>query len=102
MFINVISAMVVSIGMFISSGRTEEGASASIQEPDDSFFRYKPIYGLSWNRGLFYVISTIFMSALLSIISLNYTDTISILICMCAGLLFGLFLLNKVFTVLQP
>lgn len=60
------------------------------------------MYGLTWNRGLFYVVSTIFLSALISIISLNYTDAISILICMCAGLLFGLFLLNKVFVVLQP
>lgn len=32
MFINVISAMVVSIGMFVSSGRTEEAVTASIQE----------------------------------------------------------------------
>jgi hypothetical protein len=30
MFINVISAMVVSIGMFVSSGRTEESGSTSI------------------------------------------------------------------------
>jgi hypothetical protein len=32
MFINVISAMVVSIGMFVSSGRNEEIPNASIQE----------------------------------------------------------------------
>ena len=32
MFINVISGMVVSIGMFVSSGRNEEIPNASIQE----------------------------------------------------------------------
>ena len=72
-----------------------------ISQDDDSFFRLKPIYGLSQNRGFLYVLITIILCGLISVLSLNYTDGTSILISMCAGFLFGLFLLNKVFTILR-
>ena len=42
--------------------------------------------------------------ALISIISLDlsYTDIVTILTCLCGGIFFGIFLLNKVFSLIQP
>lgn len=36
-----------------------------------------------------------------SVLTLNYADTVTILVCMAAALLFGFFLLNKTFSLLH-
>lgn len=38
---------------------------------------------------------------MISVLTLNYTDIVTILVCLIGGLLFGFFLLNKVFTIIN-
>lgn len=38
---------------------------------------------------------------LISILTLNYTDMVTILVCMVGGLLFGFFLLNKAYAIIE-
>ena len=56
---------------------------------------------LTWAKGLIFIIGMIGVMFLLSVLTLNYTDMITILICMSGGFLFGVFLLHKAFTLLQ-
>lgn len=56
---------------------------------------------LTWTRGL---ISLLLMASLMFVITymtLNYTDIITIIICIVGGLLFGCFLLSKTFALLH-
>ena len=56
---------------------------------------------LSWFKGIVFLVGMIVFDFLVSVLTLNYTDIITIAICMSGGLLFGFFLLNKAFTLLQ-
>lgn len=56
---------------------------------------------LTWLRGLMFLLGMIIFMFSLSVSLLNYTDIVTILVCMIGGLLFGLFLLAKAFSLLQ-
>jgi len=56
---------------------------------------------LNWLRG---IISLVMMASIMFVISyttLNYTDLVTIMLCTIGGLLFGVYLLNKTFSLLQ-
>lgn len=55
---------------------------------------------LSWLRGLIALLMMIVVMFLLSVMTLNYTDIVTICVCMIGGLLFGVFLLHKAFQLL--
>jgi len=55
---------------------------------------------ITWVRG---IVSCMVMSSImfvLAILTLNFTDIITIVICMVGGLLFGIFLLHKAFSLI--
>lgn len=56
---------------------------------------------LNWLRG---ILSLLLMTGIIftvSILTLNYTDLITILLCMTGGLMFGVFILSKAFSLLS-
>ena len=55
---------------------------------------------LSWLHGIVALILMIVVVFLLSVMTLNYTDIITICVCLTGGLLFGIFLLHKSFQLL--
>ena len=55
---------------------------------------------LTWTRGLLSLMLMIIGMFLISVLTLNYTDIVTILVCLIGGLLFGVFLLNKAFSLL--
>lgn len=56
---------------------------------------------LTWLRGLMALIAMIMLMFFVSVMTLNYTDMITIFVCMSGGLLFGVFLLHKSFQLLS-
>ena len=57
---------------------------------------------LSYKRGLWIIIITAILVSSVSIITLNYTDGITIAICITGGLFFGIFLLSKAILLIDP
>ncbi len=56
---------------------------------------------ISWLRGLLSLVLMLILMFLISVLTLNYTDMVTILVCMTGGLMFGMFLLSKAFQLLQ-
>lgn len=56
---------------------------------------------LNWLRGIIALVLMDGFMFLVSVLTLNYTDLITILVCMIGGLMFGVFLLSKAFSLLQ-
>lgn len=56
---------------------------------------------LTWPRGVIFLVGMIVLMFLVSVLTLNYTDIVTILVCMVGGLLFGTFLLAKAFSLLH-
>ena len=52
-------------------------------------------------RGIFSIFAMVITMFFVSVMTLNYTDMVTILVCMAGGLLFGFFLLHKAFALLN-
>jgi hypothetical protein len=52
---------------------------------------------ITFKRGTVFLLLMITAMGFISILTLNYTDTVTIFVCLTGGLLFGFFLLNKAF-----
>jgi hypothetical protein len=55
---------------------------------------------LNWIRGVVTLVLMACLMFLISVLTLNYTDLVTILVCMTGGLMFGVFLLSKAFALL--
>ena len=55
---------------------------------------------LNWLRGIIALLLMTALMFLMSVMTLNYTDMVTILVCMTGGLMFGIFLLSKAFQLL--
>lgn len=56
---------------------------------------------LNWLRGVFALSLMLAFMFFLSVMTLNYADLVTIMVCMVGGLMFGIFLLSKAFQLLQ-
>ena len=56
---------------------------------------------LSWMRGILFVFIMVIFMSLLSILTLNYTDMVTIFVCMSSSFIFGIYLLAKAFSLIK-
>jgi hypothetical protein len=91
---NFITAVVISIGIFLSSAKP-------IAEYDEDYSNAsKNMTGLTWLRGLYYILFSITATSIISISTLDYKVMTTLFLSIISSFILGLFLVRKSFSLL--
>ena len=116
LFTNILTAMVFAVTVFLSSAHRPHSANGESLLPHHLMAtaatggtdyqkmnnNKSTLHDLTWKRGLSFIVCTVLIVCVIcfSILDLEYTKIITVVICLIGGFCFGIFLLSKAFSLL--